>query len=937
MLEKEKPLMKTGVGNLFVFAVLIAIVLVIGSDGAATRARGGDPARTDQFGGPLPKDALVRLGTMRFRVEGGVSSVAFSPDGKRLAAGDWCGLVYLWEAATGKVIRQLDAREQNPVVFFSKDGMALATRTVQGEVRLWDDSGRRQASVQRRAGEYYRYDAQLLLSPDRPRLIVVGDANAMIAVHNGKHADAYVIGDKLPELSIDLLELPSGKLVKQLAKAAPETIFSDAALSPDGKLLAVGIRAYKAPRKLLRLIDAASGELVREIKGDQEGWFLSMAFSRDGNTLALGSKDEIALADVATGKILDRLTAKMTTVAFLGFSPDAKTLVSHSHDNKVRLWDLVAKKVLRQFDAEADGHSVLPLPGRLGDAAQHVEHFSKSIGTALSPDGKTVAVSVYGCVQLWDAVAGKQLFPDQIPADGWGKVSFSPDGRLLLAGNWKHSHLWDSVSGEVRQELPAGTAWGVFSPDGKQLAFARYPRDEDKEAPAVSIWDIAAGKELFKLEHPRKERFVFEKLAFGSDGRTLLTLSTHVEDAGYPNCAMVHRWDIRTRKLLGSIHRGNANAWPSVIAADGRTAAIVLDRGLLLTDVENDEDLWTKADGTPEGWSGYPVFSPDGGFLFVRSTDGHVGMWEIATRSVIARLRLHRDGNIKLAKWPMPDKDSKGEREMTFDQADIEALTVSPDGRFVATSERFDDRRHRASSDKPTPLPVIRIWEAATGKEVQRLEGFRSRSTSLAFSPDGRRLASAFHNDTVLVWDVSRTARPARPRKKLTPHQLEKLWGDLALADGAGAYRAITALQEAPEEAVDFLTQHVRPVPAADAKRIHRLIQGLGSERFAERDGSAKELMTLTARFRTTLRKALREPASVEVKRRLATILSEAPRQLPPDSLRRLRSIQTLERIGSAEAGRLLSVLSEGAPEAHETLAAQTALQRLTMRSKNAQ
>src|SRR5262249_58294118 len=103
---------------------------------------------------------------------------------------------------------------------------------------------------------------------------------------------------------------------------AAETVFSDAALSPDGKIVAVGIRAYKTPRKLLRLIDATTGELVREVKGEGEGWYLSVAFSADGKTLALGSKDEITLVDVPRGKLLDRLTAEMTTVGFLGFSPD---------------------------------------------------------------------------------------------------------------------------------------------------------------------------------------------------------------------------------------------------------------------------------------------------------------------------------------------------------------------------------------------------------------------------------------------------------------------------------------------------------------------------------------------------------------------------------------------------------------------------------------
>lgn len=920
--------------KLLLFAASSALFLTFGAQGGGDRAwGGGTPARTDRFGDPLPKDALVRLGTMRFRVEGYVSSVAFSPDGRWVAAGDSCGLVYLWEVATRKVIRQHDAGEGGPVVFFTRDGKSLGTRTAQGEVRFWEvASGKLQISFQRSAESYHE---QLLISPDRTRLIVVGDGNGEIAVRNGKHADSYVVGSKPVELYIELLELQSGKLVKHLAKTAPETVFSDAALSPDGKLLAVGIRAYKAPLKLLRLIDATSGELVREIKGEGEGWFLSVAFTQDGKTLALGSKDEIALVDVETGKLVDLLTAKMSTVAFLGFSPDAKTLISHSHDNKVRLWDVATKKFRTQFDADAAGHSVFPLPTGLREPA-HDEFFGKTNGTALSPDGKVVAVGTSTCVQLWDVVAGKQLFPEQKPADGWNKVAFSPDGRLLLVGNWKYSRLWDSVTGEIRKELPAGTAWGVFSPDGKKLAFARYQREEDKEAPVAYIWDIADGKELFRLEHPRKKQFSFEKLAFGPDGRTLLTLCTYQENAGYPNCAMVHRWDTRNGKPLSNIHRKDTNAWPSAIAADGRTAAIVLFPGLLLTDVENDEDLWTRKDGTPEGWSGYPVFSPDAGFLFVWSGDGYVAMWEIATRSVIARLCLRRDGAIKLAKWPTQDKDSKGEREIPVNQAAIETLAVSPDGRFVATSEQFE-RHFRVSSPKPVPLPVIRIWEAATGKEVQRLDGFRSASQSLAFSPDGLRLASAFHNDTVLVWDVSRVARPEGRWKKLTPDEMEKLWADLALPDGSRAYIAITVLQEAPDEAVDFLTRHVHPVPAADADRVQRLIQSLGSERFAERKASATELNTLTARFRGALRKALKGPAPLEVKRRLEIILSEAPRQLPTESLRTLRSIQTLERIGSAEARRVLSGIADGAPDAHETLAAQTALQRLTMRPKHAQ
>ena len=283
----------------------------------------------------------------------------------------------------------------------------------------------------------------------------------------------------------------------------------------------------------------------------------------------------------------------------------------------------------------------------------------------------------------------------------------------------------------------------------------------------------------------------------------------------------------------------------------------------------------------------------------------------------------------------MRDKDSKGEPELAFNQPEIEALVVSPDGRFVATSEQFERVHYRASSTKPTPSPAIRIWEAATGKEIQTLEGYRAACISLAFSPDGRRLASAFHNDTVLVWDISRTVRPEVRRQKLTLDQMEKLWMDLALADGGKAYNAICTMQDGPEEAIEYLKRHLRPVPMSDSKNVQRLIQSLGSNQFVDREASAKELVRLTAQFRMTIRMAVKTAASLEVKRRLESILAEAPRQLPPESLRTLRSIQTLERIGSTEASRLLSKLADGTPEAYETIAAQTALHRLTMRSKS--
>jgi hypothetical protein len=348
---------------------------------------------------------------------------------------------------------------------------------------------------------------------------------------------------------------------------------------------------------------------------------------------------------------------------------------------------------------------------------------------------------------------------------------------------------------------------------------------------------------------------------------------------------------------------------------------------LQLVDIESDQDLGSLPDLVRGGRPWHAVFSADGGFLIAGSSDGEVGIAEIATRRVVARFILNRTGNRKVAEWPMPKGNTKAdfEREPPLDQPTVDALVVSRDGQLVATSEAFDWRRH-AMKFSEIPPPQIRVWEAATGKELQRFAGFRSRCTSLCFAPDGKRLASAFHNGTALVWEINPIAGPDQ---KLTDADLQRLWEELASTDEHRAYEAMMFLLRAPQQTVPIFRQKLRPVGEETIQHVRRLLRRLNSDVFDEREKSSRELTDLCASNRPLLQQSLREAASLETKRRLEKILAGDSRRLGPDLARTLRSIQILERTGSLEARRILADLARGAAGAFQTQVAQEAIWRL--------
>jgi hypothetical protein len=237
----------------------------------------------------------------------------------------------------------------------------------------------------------------------------------------------------------------------------------------------------------------------------------------------------------------------------------------------------------------------------------------------------------------------------------------------------------------------------------------------------------------------------------------------------------------------------------------------------------------------------------------------------------------------------------------------------------------------------------IRVWEAATGREIYRHDPLGSRPSSVAFSPDGEWLA--FANDQgaaltripVLAKRKGPTPRKPRPRVAkpvtLAAAQWERLWADLADADAAKAYSVHWTLAAASEQTPRLIARRLPPSPLATREqkaRIERLIADLENRRYSVRREAAHKLEKMNNLAEPFLQKKLASLPSLEVYRRVQSLLEKWERQDPgPRQLGDLRALEVLERIGTPQAVRVLKTLARGAPAARLTQEAKAALGRL--------
>jgi hypothetical protein len=238
----------------------------------------------------------------------------------------------------------------------------------------------------------------------------------------------------------------------------------------------------------------------------------------------------------------------------------------------------------------------------------------------------------------------------------------------------------------------------------------------------------------------------------------------------------------------------------------------------------------------------------------------------------------------------------------------------SPDGRVLAAAGG----------------PAIRLLDLRTGQEFGRLTGHEAEVQVLVFTPDSEALVSGSADSTGMVW---RVAQPSRKVEEQGGKRLAELWAELADADPGKAFRAAADLMTSPKGAVALLVEHVKPVPASDAKQVGRWVAELEADSFDVRTKAARELARLGELARPALEEALKNRPSVELRRRAEELLGRltSGEGLSAEDLRHLRAVEVLEGIGTKQAREALATLAAGVPEARLTEQAKAALGRLKL------
>jgi hypothetical protein len=512
-----------------------------------------------------------------------------------------------------------------------------------------------------------------------------------------------------------------------------------------------------------------------------------------------------------------------------------------------------------------------------------------------------LVVAIGGTVRAQDTPITPKPAVDPAPQGIVFAATFSPDGKqLALARFDKSVSVHDWPSGKLRMILGGHKerVWiGSFSPDGNLMATCTGEFRQPTDAGELRIWDLKTGKVKTTLEG--HQGLIFH-VVFAPDGKTLLSSSWD---------GTIKIWDLETGKERATIDDHKQPVRTVVFTPDAKTfASAGFDGTVRFWDAGTYKHQKTIQAHSMGGVQ-CVAFTPDGKHMATASRPGGGGVVP---------------GELKI--W-----DVAAERELmaiTGHKGYVLGLDFSPEGAMLAVAGGL----YNESGE-------VRLYETASGQPRAILDGHKEWVESVRFSPDGKMLVSAGgYTQGAAGQAFAWVLADLRKNKMLAekPEELRALWESLADRDAAKAYQGILTLATAPKSAAALLDEKLRPVEAADKRKIERLIEGLDSDVFKVREQASTELGRLGDIAAPALREAMEKKNSAELQLRATRLLRQLDLPITePETLRMLRAVEALELAGTSEARAVLEALVKGAPEARLTRHASAALKRLERRKSD--
>ncbi|KAG9067035.1 WD repeats region domain-containing protein [Linnemannia hyalina] len=398
-----------------------------------------------------------------------VSSCAFSPDGKFLAAGLWDGNISIYDTVTWIWIQMFQGHQQAVTsLAYSPNSQQLLSGSYDETARLWNsESGSTDFILEGHSGMM----ETVAFSPTGQQFATINDDGSAV-----------------------LWDARTGASVLVLTDSA--ALFTRIAYSPDGNTIATG------GDKIIRIFDTQTGLLVLEIS-DGDDRIMCLTYSLDGQRIATGSYGGRLQLWKATATTLEpgrEWAAHSDNVTTIAFSPDDRWIASSSSDRTVKLWDSRSGLLVSSF----------------------INHVGNVNCVRFSPSGQYIAsASGDNTLQLWEVNSSSLGLDYYDLPDEQICAAYSPDGRQLITGS-RHAPLrqFSADSGYIDFVFPDHLYHVnciAFSSDGLQIAISRAEELE------VIIWSVESRAASFVLSGHQS---AVESVAFSPCGRWLASGSS---------------------------------------------------------------------------------------------------------------------------------------------------------------------------------------------------------------------------------------------------------------------------------------------------------------------------------------------------------------------------------------------------------------------------